>query len=110
MSNTGIPPQELHGPKPLTVTVAIAREISGLGNTTIWALISSGKLQTTCVGRRRLIVYHSLQQLLLPAPSDSQPQPQRRRRRPAKPQWATDWETTQDDCAAPQKANNAGGV
>jgi hypothetical protein len=72
--STKLSPHELHGAKPLTVTVAIAREISGLGSTTIWALIKSGRLESTCVGRRRLIVYCSLEKLLLPAPSDSSPQ------------------------------------
>jgi hypothetical protein len=43
--------------KPLTVTVAIARKISGLGNTTIWALIKARKLETVRVGRRTLITY-----------------------------------------------------
>jgi hypothetical protein len=36
--------------KPLTVTVATARKISGLGNTTIWALIKARKLETVRVG------------------------------------------------------------
>ena len=57
---------EFLGAKPLTVTVAMARELSGLGNTTIWALIKSGKLESICVGRRRLIVYASLEKLLFP--------------------------------------------
>ena len=57
---------ELHREKPLTVTVARARKISGLGNTTIWALIKSGKLESVRVHRRRLIVYRSLEKLLSP--------------------------------------------
>jgi hypothetical protein len=79
--STGFPHHELHGGKPLTVTVAMAREISGLGNTTIWALIKSGRLESTCVGRRRLIVYCSLEELLLPTPTSTQ---RRRRGRPPK--------------------------
>jgi hypothetical protein len=74
---------EFLGAKPLTVTVAMAREISGLGNTTIWALIKSSKLESICVGRRRLIVYCSLEKLLSPEPSDSSPQ-RRQRGRPPK--------------------------
>ncbi|MBR0795672.1 hypothetical protein JQ615_09760 [Bradyrhizobium jicamae] len=50
--------------EPLTVTIAIARQISGLGNTTLWKLISDGTLQSVTVGRRRLVVYQSLRRLL----------------------------------------------
>jgi hypothetical protein len=50
--------------KPLTVTIAAARRISGLGNTTIWGLIRDGKLDTSRIGRRRLVVYQSLEKLL----------------------------------------------
>jgi hypothetical protein len=58
--------RDLHGARPLSVTVAMARQISSLGNTTIWALIKSGKLESISVGRRRLIIYRSLERLLLP--------------------------------------------
>jgi len=64
--STGLSRHDLHGAKPLTVTVAMARAISGLGNTTIWALIKSGKLESVRVHRRRLIVYRSLEKLLAP--------------------------------------------
>jgi len=66
--STSLPHHELHGARPLTVTVAMARKISGLGNTTIWALIKNGQLESTSVGRRRLIVYASLERLLSPDP------------------------------------------
>ena len=52
--------------KPLTVTVATARRISGLGNTTLWALIRDRRLQTVRIGRRILINYRSLEMLLEP--------------------------------------------
>jgi hypothetical protein len=52
--------------RPLTVTVATARKISGLGNTTIWALIKARKLETVRIGRRRLITVRSLEALLQP--------------------------------------------
>ena len=67
--------------KPLTVTVATARKISGLGNTTIWGLIKDQTLETVHVGRRRLIIFRSLEALLAPR---SQPQPRRGRGRPRK--------------------------
>jgi hypothetical protein len=106
--STGLSHHELHGGKPLTVTVAMAREISGLGNTTIWALIKSGRLESTSVGRRRLIVYYSLEKLLLPEPSDLSPQRGRRGRPPN----ATilDGEKRQDDQTARKRAKTAGGV
>jgi excisionase family DNA binding protein len=80
--STGHSRHELHGAKPLAVTVAVARSLSGLGNTTIWALIKSGKLESVRVRRRRLIIYRSLEKLLSPTPSDSPPQVRRRGRPP----------------------------
>lgn len=56
--------------KPLTVTVATARKISGLGNTTVWALTKARKLETVRVGRRTLITYGSLEALLKPASTE----------------------------------------
>lgn len=53
--------------KPLTVTVATTRKISGLGNTTIWALIKQGKLEVVRIGRRTLITFRSLEALLVPS-------------------------------------------
>jgi hypothetical protein len=75
---------ELHGEKPLTVTVATARKISGLGNTTIWGLIKREKLKSVCVGRRRLIVYSSLERLLSPSELPYHSSKPRRRGRPPK--------------------------
>ena len=80
--STGLSDYETHGAKPLTVTVGTAKQLSGLGNTTIWALIKDQTLETVRVGRRRLITYRSLEALLL-APR-SQPRPHRRRGRPCK--------------------------
>jgi hypothetical protein len=53
--------------KPLTVTVAVARKISGLGNTTVWSLIKQRKLEVVRVRRRTLITFRSLEALLAPA-------------------------------------------
>jgi hypothetical protein len=63
-----------HTIAPLTVTVATARKISGLGNTKLWELIRDRKLETVHVGRRTLITFQSLQSLLTPCTS-SEPQP-----------------------------------
>jgi excisionase family DNA binding protein len=60
--------------KPIAVTIPTARKISGLGNTTVWKLIAEKKLTTVKVGRRVLITYQSLEQLLAPgtpAPSEN---------------------------------------
>ena len=54
--------------KPLTVTASTTRKISGLGNTTIWALIKQGKLETVRIGRRTLVTFRSLEALLAPQP------------------------------------------
>lgn len=62
--STGLSHDELRGARPLTVTVAMARKLSGLGNTTLWQLIKTRKLESVSVGRRRLIVFDSLQKLL----------------------------------------------
>jgi hypothetical protein len=64
--STGLSHHELHGQKPLTVTVTTARKLSGLGNTKIWELIKTHKLKTVSIGRRRLIVFASLEHLLSP--------------------------------------------
>jgi len=81
ISSTGLSRDELHGVKPLAVTVSSARKLTGLGNTTIWALIKNGKLKSVRIGRRRLITYASLEALL--SPSTDAPKP-RRRGRPRK--------------------------
>jgi excisionase family DNA binding protein len=49
---------------PLAVTVPVARALLGIGNTTIWALIRDGELETVRIGRRRLVVYASIESLL----------------------------------------------
>jgi excisionase family DNA binding protein len=59
-------PFDASGATPLSVTLATARQISGLGYTTLWKLIGNGTLATVRVGRRRLIAYDALRQLLTP--------------------------------------------
>lgn len=53
--------------EPLTVTVADARKISGLSNTTVYKLIGEGKLQVVKIGTRTLITYASVKALLEPS-------------------------------------------
>jgi hypothetical protein len=60
-------------PKPITVTIPTTRQISGLGNTTVWKLIAEKKLDTVRVGKRRLVLYASLERLLTPAAEQVMP-------------------------------------
>jgi excisionase family DNA binding protein len=50
----------------LTCSVAEACEATGLGRTKIYALIAEGCLESTTVGRRRLIDVASLRQIIEP--------------------------------------------
>ena len=81
MLSTGL--SDYESAKPLTITVATAKRLSGLGNTTIWALIKDQTLETVHVGRRTLITFRSLEALLAPCLT-SEPQPHRRQGRPPK--------------------------
>ena len=81
MLSTGL--SDYESAKPLTVTVATAKRLSGLGNTTIWALIKDQTLETVHVGRRTLITYRSLETLLTPCLAP-QARPRRGRGRPRK--------------------------
>lgn len=48
---------------PITVTIENALRISGLGRTKLYQLINDGTVKTVTVGRRRLVVYSSLEDL-----------------------------------------------
>lgn len=50
--------------KPISVTIDVACQISGLGKTKIYELIGSGRLETVTIGRRRLVTYASLERVL----------------------------------------------
>ena len=52
------------GMKPLAVPVRIACKLVGVGNTTMWALIKAGRVKTINIGRRRLVIYASLELLM----------------------------------------------
>jgi excisionase family DNA binding protein len=52
------------GAKPLAVPVKAACKLLGVGNTTMWALIKAGRVKTVSIGRRRLVIYSSLESLL----------------------------------------------
>ena len=50
--------------KPLAVPVKVACHVLGVGNTTLYDLIKKGRVTTTTIGRRRLVIYSSLEALL----------------------------------------------
>lgn len=49
--------------KPLMITLNDAVKLSGLGRTKLYELINDGTVKSTTVGRRRLVVYASLEAL-----------------------------------------------
>jgi excisionase family DNA binding protein len=66
--------------KPITVTVKQALDLTGLGITTLYELMKSGDLEFTHEGRRRLILYRSLEKRFAPPA----PEAPRHRGRPRK--------------------------
>jgi excisionase family DNA binding protein len=50
--------------RPVLVTVKAARSLTGLGTTKLYELIGARKLKSIRVGRRRLIAYSSIEELL----------------------------------------------
>jgi hypothetical protein len=66
--------------RPIAVTFATAKQISGLGLTTLWKLAKEHRLEVVRVGRRSLITYRSIERVLLP----EQTPITRRRGRPRK--------------------------
>ncbi len=51
-------------PMPLAVQLNDTSRITGLGRTKIYELIARGKLKTVAIGRRRLVLYSSIEALL----------------------------------------------
>lgn len=58
-------------PKPLAVTVAQAQKIVGLSHSTIYELLSEKRLEGVRIGRRRLILYASIEKLIASAQQDA---------------------------------------
>jgi hypothetical protein len=59
-------PRHVQSAEPLAVSVDETCRLGGFGPTTCWKLIAEGKLETTKIGRRRLVLYPSLKRLLQP--------------------------------------------
>jgi excisionase family DNA binding protein len=55
---------EQRAARPLAVPVKTACKLTGIGNTTMWALIRTGRVKTVSIGRRRLVIFDSLELLL----------------------------------------------
>ena len=51
-------------PKPVSTTVDDACRITGLGRIKIYELIAEEKLRTKTIGRRRLVMYASIESLI----------------------------------------------
>jgi excisionase family DNA binding protein len=49
--------------KPITVTVATALAVTGLGRTKFYELVKADRIKTVSVGRRTLVVYADLERL-----------------------------------------------
>jgi excisionase family DNA binding protein len=49
---------------PLTVSVVRAAELVGLGKSTMWKLIAGGELETVKIGKKRLVLFTSLADLI----------------------------------------------
>jgi excisionase family DNA binding protein len=64
-------PDKAAGRDPISVRIGAAVKLTGIGRTTLFALIKSGKIEAVKVGRSTLIPYRSLRQLLEP-PRDDQ--------------------------------------
>jgi hypothetical protein len=56
--------------KPLAVSVKTACSLMEIGNTKMWELIREGRVQTAVLGRKRLVIYGSLEKLLSPHGSE----------------------------------------
>jgi excisionase family DNA binding protein len=51
-------------PQRLTVSIKHAADLIDVNKRTMWRLIADGRIETIKVGRRRLVTYKSLQQLV----------------------------------------------
>lgn len=51
-------------PKPVSATIDDTCHITGLGRSKVYELISEGKLKAVAIGRRRLVLYSSIEELI----------------------------------------------
>ena len=55
--------QDNTGIKPITVTIETALKVSGIGRTKLYQLLGDGTLKSITIGRRRLVIFASLEEL-----------------------------------------------
>ncbi|WP_176597030.1 MULTISPECIES: helix-turn-helix domain-containing protein [Sphingobium] len=51
--------------EPISVRIATAVKLTGIGRSTLYELIGSGEIETVKIGRSTLILYRSLKRLIL---------------------------------------------
>jgi excisionase family DNA binding protein len=51
--------------EPISVRIATAVKLTGIGRSTLYELIGSGEIETVKIGRSTLIPYRSLKRLIL---------------------------------------------
>ena len=56
----------LHNDDRLTVSIAEACRLTGLGRTSLYELINEGRITTTRIGSRRLVRFDSLREIVTP--------------------------------------------
>ena len=59
-------PRRLAAPEPMAATIDDTCRITGLGKTSVYELIAQGRLKSVAIGRRRLVLYSSIEALLQP--------------------------------------------
>jgi excisionase family DNA binding protein len=64
VSDPSVEPPGSNALKPLALPVETACKIVGVGRTTMWSLITAGRVQTARIGRRRLVIFASLEALV----------------------------------------------
>jgi len=64
MDVRGNQPSSNFPPQPLAVPVKAARNSLGIGNTKMWELIKEGEVETIKIGRRTLVIFASLENLI----------------------------------------------
>jgi hypothetical protein len=59
---------DVFGSRPIAVTIPHAMRLSGVGRSLLYERIKSGELETVKVGKRKLVLFASLERLLTPKP------------------------------------------
>ena len=57
-------PRRGNAPKPVAATINDTCQITGLGRSKVYELIGEGRLKAITIGRRRLVLYESIEELI----------------------------------------------